>query len=449
MHFGDTVSSKVEFVGDEFVGLVQRGGQGTAPFQPAMSGFDMFVKDLRGIEGLPLTIRQIAPAAPALRYTSVEVPLSAVNEGMLMDPADVVVQFESSGRWPDDLVAIQKTKIAFLLKIAELLDVLKGKEIYTRIGLENEMRPTMNAAFLDVIYLSGPAFRVRIYHDREQTLLQRQLKNKDLSGKKRDEISATLSEHRRKFIVAPLHTQEIQKLAHRFPALSPSIRLLKKWFNTHLLIPHVSGELVELLAVRNFVSAHSPPASIMAGFLQTLRYIANWDWRREPMVVDLSAGEMEKAVAEGILKAFEETRKTDPGMNHVVMFVGSGHDIEGRAWTEGAPMKVVAARITTLARSVCDAAEGSISALFTPSLKDYDFILRLDPKYTAAGVRTGKKKPVYKNLQTSQGVTEQDIMKLGLDPASMFLKELNVRSSFGRNLGFMKLANGRLGYLRR
>ena len=36
-------------------------------------------------------------------------------------PADVILQFEGSGRWPDDLVAIQRTKIAFLLKINDML----------------------------------------------------------------------------------------------------------------------------------------------------------------------------------------------------------------------------------------------------------------------------------------------------------------------------------------
>jgi len=339
-NFGDEIGNHVKFIGDEYASAV--GGGGAGLFQPTMAAFEKLVEELRNLEGLPLAIRQVSPTAPALRYSSVEVPL--FSSGQLMQPADVVVQFESSGRWPDDLIAIQKTKIAFLLKMSELLE---KAGVVTRIGLENIDYPTMNSAFLEVVYYEGSAFRIRIYHDREQTLLERQFLNKDLLGKKRDEITAALSEHRRRFIIGPLHAQEVQKLSHRFPALSPSIRLLKRWFQAHLLSREISEELAELMTIHTFVATSPPPNSVMSGFLRTLHFISLWDWRAEPAIIG--------TVAKSTLETFDAIRRSDPAMNRHVMVIPTEYDPTGTTFTEFGPRKVVAARVTALARSAVGA----------------------------------------------------------------------------------------------
>ncbi|KAG0124810.1 Nrap protein [Tuber indicum] len=404
-NFGDGIGNRIKFIGDEYTTAVG-GGRDVSLFQPAMAAFEKLVKELRNLEGLPLAIRQVSAAAPVLRYSSVGVPL--LSSGQLMQPADVVVQFESSGRWPDDLIAIQKTKIAFLLKMSELLE--KAGTV-TRIGLENVDYPTMNSAFLEVVYYEGSAFRIRIYHDREQTLLERQLLNKDLPGKKRDEVTAALSEHRRRFIVGPLHTQEVQKLSHRFPALSPSIRLLKRWFQTHLLSREISEELAELMTIRTFVATSSPPNSVMSGFLRTLHFISLWDWRTEPAVIG--------TVAKNASETFGAIRKSDPAINRHAMVIPTEYDPTGTTFTEFGPRKVVAARVTALARSAIGA---SFKNMFISSTKDYDFVMYIEPKYTLPGIRSKGSK--FKNLQKTE-ITPQDIAKLGLNVPDTFVDELN------------------------
>jgi U3 small nucleolar RNA-associated protein 22 len=124
------------------------------------------------------------------------------------------------------------------------------------------------------------------------------------------------------------------------------MRLVKKWFRAHLLSGKVSDELVELLTIWSFISTSSPPNSVMAGFLQTLRFISVWDWRTEPAVI----GSVDKA-----MEHFEAIRKADPGMNRIAMVVLSEYDPGGTAWTELGPKKVIAARITALARSAITA----------------------------------------------------------------------------------------------
>src|SRR5690606_16634732 len=192
-------------------------------FQPALNGFDTLVKDLRELEGIPLHIRHISSASPSLRYTSMDVPLPVADSGTLMEPANVVLMFESSGRWPEDLPAIQKTKLAFLIKIAELLEEA-GAEVDTRVGLENPGHPMQNAGYLDIIYHSGPAFRVRIFHDKEETMLSRRLKNKSLPIHEKNELSASLVLLRRQFVEEPLLTQAVKTASTRYPLLSPTIR---------------------------------------------------------------------------------------------------------------------------------------------------------------------------------------------------------------------------------
>jgi U3 small nucleolar RNA-associated protein 22 len=140
------------------------------------------------------------------------------------------------------------------------------------------------------------------------------------------------------------------------------MRLVKRWFRAHLLSEEVSDELIELLTIRSFASTSSPPNSVMAGFLQTLRFISLWDWRTEPAVV----GTVDKKSLEN----FETTRKADPAMNRVAMVVPSEYDASGTTWTELGPRKVVAARITALARSAITA-DPKVCSLFISLSQQY------------------------------------------------------------------------------
>ncbi|KAF8423778.1 Nrap protein [Tirmania nivea] len=447
-HFSPEISEGIIFIGDEYAQLLPNhqlpGAQAiTKFFQPVMTGYETLVKDLRSIEDLPLIIRHITPISSALRFSTIQSPLPGLDAGVFMNaPAEVALQFESSGRWPDDLVAIQRTKIAFLIRIGQLLEESSAEgNISTRVGLENQEpgQETFNASFLDVIYHSGPTFRIRIYHEREPYLLERRSKDKSLLPHTRDLASQALTIYDRTFVKSPIHTACIAKLCHRHAFLSPTIRLVKKWFAAHLLSCHFPEELIELIVARQFVSPFpwSTPSSIMTGFLRTLEFLATWDWRVDPLVVDTSDGNstdldnLAAGIDIGVLKSidivsitekFEALRKSDPGLNRTVLFAATNYDHSGIAWTENSPSRVVAARVTALARSAIGHAKkngsGNVETLFAHALVDYDFVIHLDPTYLA-GVRGGKsKRSKYKNIPDLQ------ILQIGFDPASLFLQDL-------------------------
>lgn len=433
-HVGVQVAEHSKFTSDAFGHLItagrMQGQSGTTPFLPIMNAFSAMEKDIRDLEELPLRLRHLRAADPQLRYSSVEIP-SAGHA-----PASVVLQFEGSGRWPDDLCAIQRTKIAFLLRLAELLDKLESGYV-ARVGMENPSQPAQNQAFLDVTVSSGFTFRIRIYHDREPTLFERQIKDKSLDAPSRESAASSLALYKREFIQSPLHSQVLQTLCTRFLALSPAIRLTKKWFASHLLAPHFSSELIELLVIRTFLQPHPwpVPSSATTGFLRTLSWISRWDWRHVPLIVDFSTtfsanpADLEDTISKGMKSEdmdrlrtrFEAWRRIDPAMNRVVLFAATNLDEEGTTWTDKAkPEKVVAARLTALAKAATQAVRAeedrllrhinnnkntaqpqnalSPESLFVTSISDFDIVITISSKYSLKPNKSRKSAPQFKNL---------------------------------------------------
>lgn len=387
--------------GDEYDDLLYDEGDGVvaysnSPFQSINEAFKELERSIRGMEEVPLEIRHLAPASPLLRYTALRVQ----GSGGANEPADVVLQFESSPKWPDDFAAIQMTKAAFLIKIGDSLES-SGAASGCRVGLENESSKVLNNAYLDIPHTSGFLFRLRIHHEREQTLLERQLKDKTINPREREEVAFALFSYKKLFLQTPRLTQALRSLCTRFPLMSPTIRLVKYWFNSHLFSAQVSEELIELLTIRTFTQSYpwDCPSSIMTGFLRTLHFLSRWDWQQEPFIVDLG-GDLSPEITEAIRTRFTAWRNIDPAMNNVALFVASDLDTDGVTWTQyEMPSKVVAGRMTMLAKAAVNllrtqSQDLDVPDLFQTSLAPYDFVIHMSSK--ALGDRPAVSK--YKNL---------------------------------------------------
>ncbi|KAH9210098.1 pre-rRNA processing protein-like protein Utp22, partial [Leptodontidium sp. 2 PMI_412] len=423
-HLGRDSSASLVFIGEGFDKILPGSSTNSKHFDSLREAYRVFERKIRDLEELPLQLRQLSPVSPQLRYSSIDQPVFSSSHPMKV-PADVLIQFEGSGRWPDDLVAIQRTKIAFLLKIGSLLHVDRGTT--TRVGLENEDVPLQNCAFLDVIYDSGMAFRLRIHNDREQTLLERQVKDKSSDHHAREAAVSALSVYKKTFIHLPLHTQSISTHCTRFPLLSPTIRLMKMWFDKHMLLGHVSEELVEILVARTFLQPYpwQAPSSVMTGFLRTLLFISRWDWRLSPLVVDFT-GTMTTTEVDSINTRLEAWRKIDPSMNRTVIFAASNHDPTGTGFTDKGPSKMVASRMTALARSACKLVkEQGIKleprSLFATATNDYDFVIHISPAFAGDQQRKGGSKTKFKNLELQE---KTDLGLVGYQPVQLYIEEL-------------------------
>ena len=437
-HLGKDAADSVELIGESYDSLLPSQKLTTNDpsknFQPVMSAFESLENAVRGLEGLPLQIRQIGAADALLRYSAHRIPVCSPYQTRI-EPANICVEFEGSGRWPDDIAAVQRTKVAFLLKIGELLEEsING--LIALLGLENRNQTRLNMAFLDIHYPSGVSFRLRIHHERELHLLERLLEDTSHTQASREETAYALSSYRRVFIQAPVHTQAVRTLSTRFPLLSSSMRLMKQWRDSHMLSAHLSDELIELLTVRTFVHPYpwSVPGSAMAGFLRTLTFVANWDWQHEPLIVDFN-GKLTSPEIEAVHLRFQAWRRIDPAMNRVSIFVASNLDPTGITWTGMGPSKVVAARFTSLAKAACGMLKEQGTnleprALFVASMADYDFVIHLNPGSTRNHSREPRKS-AFKNLLAQ---SDQDKHLLGFDQVQLFLDEL--RAMYGSNVLF-------------
>ncbi|KAL1958471.1 hypothetical protein VTO42DRAFT_4335 [Malbranchea cinnamomea] len=428
----DLQPDDIVLLGTGSLSLIHNSRDAVATFKHVIDSYDSFEKELQNLEGLPLEFHQLSPSSPLLRYSSTRIPSASRSTA----PADVVLQFESSTRWPDDLVAIQMTKLAFLVKIGELLE---DSKIATscRVGLENTSSKIVNNAFLDIAYSPLVSFRLRIYHDRERTLLERRLKDRNLGPKAKSEAADALAAHKRIFTQSIRHTQAVRMLCTRYPLLSPTIRAFKAWASSHLFTPHLSEELLELFVCHVFLYPYpwGIPASVLTGLLRTLDLLARWDWTHEPLILDFNSELSADALAD-IKNRFDAWRKLDPAMNIVSFFVASNLDPDGVTWTQFArPPKVVAARVTQLAKAAMKLVKEQgtaldVSSLFRSPLSDYDFVLHLNTEYTQRD--SAKEKSVFKNIR--EATQDAGGGMTGYKSVLAFVGELN--RLFGQNILF-------------
>lgn len=423
----------LQFNGKGFAAIVPVKSSDHPSFISARQAFSVFEQDLRDLTDLPLQIRQVMATAPELRFASVRPPTDDSLKGT-PQAMDTTIYFEASGKWPENLAAIQRTKTAFLVKIGESLGAAKPGTV-CRVGLEEAQTEIENLAFLDVTYEGGATFRLRIHSDLEESLLERRAKDKTLDQRVRTEGAQLLASFKRTYTVLPLHTQTMATFCSRFPALSPTVRLLKRWFDAHKISYHFLEETIELLALRVFLEPYpwQAPSSGMTGFLRTLQFLARWDWRLEPLILDTS-GELGASDRSAIETRLEAWRKIDPGMSHTTLFIATSHDTSGTAYTicDGRPYpsKVVATRLTTMARAACKwVKEKGITlepkTLFQPSLRDYDLLIHLNSKTLKAigrGNNAGKQSQ-FKNLDSRTGQTLQPLIQ---QPARALVQQLEL-----------------------
>ncbi|CEI69893.1 U3 small nucleolar RNA-associated protein 22 [Fusarium venenatum] len=424
-------SGDITAFGAGFSNIVTFSHMDKEAFDAARRAFQTLEYDIRNLEDLPLQIRQLSAVSPAARYASVDAPTPGFHTGTI-EPIDVNIYFEASGRWPENSVAIQETKIEFLLDFDRRLTSTK-ENIKTYLGRDNKEIGIENLAYLDIVYDTGAAFRLRIHADLEDILLERQIKNKTLDPRIREESEEVLARTKWFFETLPIHTQTIATFCTRLHPLSQTIRLVKQWFNAHKLSGHISEELIELFVLNVFLQPYPwrAPTSASTGFLRTLTFLSRWDWRDEPLLVD-SAEELTDDDRHTIRHELEAWRKKDPNMNHTVMFVATSVDTSGLAYTRNGPSKLIASRMTRLAKAACKLVKDSgyhidATDLFDTSLEDYDVLFHLSRKAIRSILREAASDPSarrhsqFKNLDERTGRAP---LPIRAHPVDVFMQEL-------------------------
>lgn len=345
--------------------------ESTSGFRSAMQAFENLTKGIKSID-LPLSLVSCNPVAEGLRYTSVFPPVPVPISRFHSIPEcarytvvhEAILMFEKSSKWPDDLGAIQKLKLAWFENLARsIMDKFDGSK--AEVSISDGTSPIEDNASLEVLLPEGHAFRLRIYHDREKTLLERKLDDKTMHGFDRQEAQMALDLHIRRFIHGPQHHAAIMNMHHRYTGWSPSVRLVKRWCAAHMLSLHICPEVIELLVAHVFLraDAQTVPHTGPSGFARTLDFIRNWNWKDEPLIVPLYAAAgledpdapavFPKEKNEQVQKLFKESRTLDPGMSKGAWFIATEEDVGSTRWTKlgRTPTPMTADRFRMLAKA--------------------------------------------------------------------------------------------------
>lgn len=396
------------------------------------------------ISNMPVGIKHLLPASPALRYTSVlqPVPFATSNPDFWND---LVLQLESSSKWPDEISALENTKTAFLLKISDSLN----KETAYKAFITKDDSITFNehVCLLNILTPEGYGFRVRALSERDEYLYLRAVANAD---KQKALAQDTYLQFNRRYLGVVKHSRTITSMAHHFPYYSATVRLFKRWLDSQLMLTHFSEEFLELIAIKPFVdpAPYTTPNSIENGFLQILNFLASWNWKENALILDLIRGnpthlESDYKVANlsdklsiqayrVIEQNFEKIRQNDPSAIKTQFFVASKDDPSGILWSNEGNLPI-ATRLTVLARAAMllikerGLSESTMDLIFTPSLNDYDFVI-----YTKPG-----------NLVVSSGVLPPNSFKNLVATETAFPEDLT--SKYDLNEAFYHHLNAKFG----
>jgi U3 small nucleolar RNA-associated protein 22 len=336
----------------------------TGGFKAALTAFDGLVKNLKALdEKLPLALLNVSPISEYLRYTSTFSPLPIPLASTLALPTPlrylpqipIVLEFEKSSKWPDDLCAIQKIKLAFFETIASAL-MTANPGLRAAVHIEQLCDSDIqDHASLEILTPEGWSFSARIWHDREAVLLERLASSVKTTinphprpSKDQRMACRAMDLYTRRFIHAPRHHRAIATLSHRYIAYPGTVRLVKRWLASHWLLGiHVSEEAVEIICAHPFVgtgvalpdTAVSIPRSKERGFALVMEFLK--DWKPEnPLFVPLYE---------------DNSPLTEPSVVAVsskegVWTISTSEDPGGKMWTSSGPDVVAAHRLCALAK---------------------------------------------------------------------------------------------------
>ncbi|VVA09728.1 PREDICTED: nucleolar [Prunus dulcis] len=347
-----------------------------------LGAFEILSKQLRLIEDIPLKVSTVHPLDSAFRFSSVFPPEPhplANEKGTFLRlrnlppscirPLEVMIQLEGSGNWPMDDVAIEKTKSAFLLKIGE--------------SLQNNWGMTCTATEDDVdVFVSGYAFRLKIWHERGLTLLRRETGN--------DQVKQ-VSNMDRELYFRSQHSSMINGLQGCYAAYGPVVRLAKRWVASHLFSACLVEEAIELLVAYIFLKPlpFNAPSSRITGFLRFLRLLVDYDWTFSALVVDINndlTPNDEKEISDNFMSSRKTYEENVQSVNPA-MFLATAYDKASEAWTRFSPNSMELKRLMAYAGSSANLLTKLISedhndsyrweCLFKTPLNNYDAVILL------------------------------------------------------------------------
>lgn len=393
-------------------------------------------RDISKID-LPIAVKGVHALSPSLRMTSTDKPEpydihgnDAVAEG--------IIEFETSFRWPADTDAVEQTKVAFLVKIAESLPKLD--ESYTaRVGTETVVGTLR--AFILVRGRDGFCFKLRIRTERDMPLLEHERtlaspNDKSVIDQKILAYDRQLSE------TAVAHNRMVRSIALRYPAYGPACRLFKYWLKSHLLYAStlVSDQVAELVSLVPFLDStpYTVPQTATTAFGRIIKFVASWNWKLEPLIidpsveastlneltnsthsVDITGTSSSQKLHRIATDAFTKLRASDPMLTLAPLFIATPADLSGILWTRSMSRSAAGSLVCSRMTALGLASRASLESMFVSSLTDYDFVIPIENPSAQP-----RKQVVYKNLQSTSHMSASQIALRSQNYGLMLFQQL-------------------------
>ncbi|XP_045696803.1 nucleolar protein 6 [Phyllostomus hastatus] len=416
-------------------GLKETFSTGEESLAAAVRCYDELSRLLWGLEGLPLTVSAVQGAHPVLRYTEVFPPTPvwpaySFHERLrerasllprpdkpcpaYVEPMTVVCHLEGSGQWPQDAEAIQRVRAAFQLRLSELLTQQHG------------LQCRATATHTDVLK-DGFVFRIRVAYQREPQILK-EIRSPEGMISLRDTPASLRLEKDTKQL--PLLTSALHGLQQQHPAFSGVARLAKRWVRAQLLGEEFTDESLDLVAAALFLHPEpfTPPSSPQVGFLRFLFLVSTFDWKNNPLIVNLN-NELTAEEQVEIRSGFLAARTQLP-----VMVIVTPQDRKSSIWTQDGPSPQILQQLVVLAAKALPILEkqlldprgpGDIRTVFRPPLDMYDVLIHLSPRHIPRH-RQAVDSPAAsfcRGLLSEPGPSSL-MPVLGFDPPQLYLAQL-------------------------
>uniref|UniRef100_A0A671YCJ4 Nucleolar protein 6 n=1 Tax=Sparus aurata TaxID=8175 RepID=A0A671YCJ4_SPAAU len=388
----DIPESSVRYVGHVFdmYHAPQEPSTGEEESLLVVQSYDDLSRKLWRLEDLPLSITAVQGAHPALRYTQVFPPRPLKMDYSFFDrdkpsrslvpkegkpcpayitPITVICHMEGSGKWPHDRLAIRHIRAAFHIRLGELL---KKHHNYT-------CRP--GPTHLDV-WKDGLVFRIQVAYHREPQVLRESVTAEGLQVVRDNEEAQALE---MATIHKPLLTSTLHGLQQQHPCFGAACRLAKRWLGAQLFSDDITEDTADLLVASVFLqpAPFTPPGSPQVGFLRFLHLLSSFDWRNNPLVVNLN-NQLTAADYTEIKNDFMASRESLP-----VMFIATPKEKKLSIWTKKAPSVQILQRVVMLAAESLKVLEQQlmdggqiqdVRVVMRPPLDAYDVLIHLNVK---------------------------------------------------------------------
>ncbi|XP_017876904.1 nucleolar protein 6 [Ceratina calcarata] len=411
-------------------------GTGEEAALKAINAFNELEKNLMSLTDIPLSIHGVQGSSAVFRYTDVFPPLATTHRPVkrfikardnslflsesipaapkYAHPLEVTLQLSTSGKWPDELEALRKTKAAFHIQIAECL-----RKQYSLVT-------NANYSYVDV-YKDGFVFRLRVAIQKEISCLKQQVSENGVVQYRDNEESTELEI---KLFELPKLTSALHGLHTQQPSFGATCCLTKRWLSAQLLDDsHIPDIVVELLVASMYLTPapYRPPQMPQVAFLRLLEIFARGHWNTDPIIVNFNS-EMSSEEIMSVETLFASSRDSLPPL-----FISTPYDQQKSIWTKKVS-SLILNRITMLARQSIKLFQDQlftntlldIRPLFRPPLTEYDCLIYLKSDMVPRKLQAVDVSEMYPILEWHpyKKHTAQKIPITDFDPVQCFLKDL-------------------------